>query len=86
MPEAVTVDGLPVAKGAATVRPHSRARTSALTRDTWAIGGVFTTAVVARIAERAGSEAKLGFKVHPRMLRPHRDLDGSLGRHCRPHS
>ena len=47
-------------------------------------GAPFTTAGFARIVEHAGSEAKLGFKVHPRMLRPHRDLDGSLGRHCRP--
>jgi site-specific recombinase XerD len=29
----------------------------------------FTTAAFARMMERAGAEAGLGFKVHPRMLR-----------------
>ena len=32
-------------------------------------GTPFTTAGFARMVERAGSEAKLGFKTHPHMLR-----------------
>ena len=32
-------------------------------------GAPFTTAGFARMVERAGSEAKLGFKAHPHMLR-----------------
>ena len=32
-------------------------------------GTPFTTASFARMAERAGFEAKLGFKAHPHMLR-----------------
>jgi integrase len=32
-------------------------------------GGPFTTAGFARMVERAGSEAGLGFKAHPHMLR-----------------
>jgi integrase len=32
-------------------------------------GAPFTTAGFARMVERAGSEAKLGFKTHPHMLR-----------------
>ncbi len=32
-------------------------------------GSPFTTAGVARMVERAGAEAKLGFKAHPHMLR-----------------
>jgi site-specific recombinase XerD len=32
-------------------------------------GAPFTTAGFARMVERAGTEAKLGFKAHPHMLR-----------------
>ena len=32
-------------------------------------GSPFTTAGFARMAERAGDEARLGFKAHPHMLR-----------------
>ena len=32
-------------------------------------GGPFTASGCGKLVERAGSEAKIGFKVHPHMLR-----------------
>jgi Phage integrase family len=44
-------------------------------------GAPFTTAGFSRVVERAGVEAKLGFKAHPHMLR---HACGSAGREGRP--
>jgi site-specific recombinase XerD len=44
----------------------------------------FTTAGFARMVERAGTEAKLGFRAHPHMLR--HPLQAYLGhRNIQPH-
>jgi integrase len=53
-------------------------------------GAPFTTAGFARMVERVGVEAKLGFKVHPHMLRPLADTPlrtrATIPGRCRPTS